>query len=436
MPVDKDSNSSKDEADSAEKSPFGILFNGGEAGAGSAEKAAEDLEGDTPGAGKGAWDDEEESVSGSVSGYVHDLESGRDPWHPRQTAHGALDVMRGFLSPHFNKFQTAAGEQREASENPKSTSSMASSTLKSSAEEDTFRNAVKISDEDQPSISEEAKRRLKEAHYQTEGAVLIVGKFGESAYDVALVPSDHSQAYVVTSSSLYKVDLTAGTKRKLVTSEPLGSPRGVAVDGNNNAYVTDYSGGRVLRVNLSTGETETIVTGVKAFGIALDETGKKAHVTDYDAGKLFAVDLERKDQKELIADGLGQSTTGVALDGKGKAYTGHWNRGDLWEVNLPPDAPGKRQVAEDSGAYFGIALDGRTAYAGEHLDDCLYKVDLGTGKRSIAVRKTGGNFSPLGLALDSDNAVLYVTTYEGGQLWRFSLGVLRSPELIEITPGV
>jgi Tfp pilus tip-associated adhesin PilY1 len=47
----------------------------------------------------------------------------------------------------------------------------------------------------------------------------------------------------------------------------------------------------------------------------------------------------------------------------------------------------------------------------------------------------GGNFSPLGVTLDSVHEVVYVSTCEG-QLWRFSLRVLQSPEPIEIRTGV
>jgi hypothetical protein len=53
----------------------------------------------------------------------------------------------------------------------------------------------------------------------------------------------------------------------------------------------------------------------------------------------------------------------------------------------------------------------------------------------VAVKSKSGAFSALGVALDSDNGVVYVSTWEG-QLWRFSLRVLQSPELVEVTTGV
>ncbi|WP_147267385.1 YncE family protein [Streptomyces sp. SDr-06] len=414
---------------------FGNAFNSGSDRAKEAEKSAEELGKAIPGAGHGAWDEDEESVSGDVSAYVQSLEKGRDPWHPRQTAHGALDVMQGFLGPHFSSFQATAERQRQVSEDPKPTSGTASSTMKSSTEEEEFRKAAKIRDEDQPHISDDMRRNLDRTRYQTEGALLVAGGMAGHAVGVALDPAQE-KAYVVTDSGkLYSVSLTHHVKREFVTTESLGSPGGVALDGEGKAYVTDHSGNRLVRVDLSNGTTETVVTGVQAYAVKLDTEGKTAYVTGLD-GKLFAVDLGKKDTKKLIVDGLGPSTSGATLDGNGKAYTGNWNHvGNLWEVDLLADRPTKRAVTALSRQSGDIALDGAgTAYISDHWGDVLYKVDLASGAQRVAVKATG-SFSALGVALDLDNGVLYVSTWEG-QLWRFALRVLQSPELIEITTGV
>lgn len=290
-------NSSDSEGGAAKSSGFGNAFSSGKDRAGDAERSAEEIGKGTPGAGDGYWDEEEECVSGDVSAFVRGLESGRDPWHPRQTAHGALEVMKGFLGPHFKNFQTVADGQRKVSEDPGATSGMATSAAQSTAGDEAFRKSAKISDEDQPSISEDVQRGLKGTSYQIEGAVLVAGGMGSSP-DVAVDPS-LDKAYVVTEGGkLYAVDLATHTKRQVMTiGDPdgsLGTPGGVALDGNGNAYVTDRSGGRVLRVRLATGQTEKIGTVAQACGIRLDETGTKAYVTAWD-GKLFEVDLQSKE---------------------------------------------------------------------------------------------------------------------------------------------
>ncbi|MFV0132385.1 hypothetical protein ACLGIH_03835 [Streptomyces sp. HMX87] len=434
-------NGSDAEGESAKSSGFGNAFSSGKDRASDAEKSAEKIVQGTPGAGDGDWDEAEESVSGDVSAYVHRLESGRDPWHPRQTAHGALDVMKGFLGAHFKNFQAVADGQRKVSEDPRSASSMAAATAKSSAGEEAFRSSTEIGDEDQPNISEEVQRGWKGDSYQAVGAVLVAGGM-ESAPDVAVDPS-LDKAYVITAGGkLYGVDLTAHTKRRVVTSGDaegsLGTTGGVALDGNGHAYVTDTGGSRLLRVHLATGHTEKIATVQQAYGVRLDRTGKKAYVTGWD-GKLFEVDLQKKEEEpKKLAEDLGTTTSAVALDGKGKAYTGNQDEtGSLREIDLTATPSVKpRLVAKSSTRRSGgIALDGAgAAYVGDHWTDVLYRVDLASGKEREAV-KASGHFSPRGVALDGVNGVVYVSTWEG-QLWRFSLRVLQSPELIEITTGV
>ncbi|MGW7005386.1 hypothetical protein ACWGCW_21925 [Streptomyces sp. NPDC054933] len=71
---------------------FKNVFDSGGGEADSAKKAAQALNSDTPGAG-------------NVSEAVRNLESQRDPWLVRQTAHGAFDIM-GFLDPLFRSSMT------------------------------------------------------------------------------------------------------------------------------------------------------------------------------------------------------------------------------------------------------------------------------------------------------------------------------------------
>lgn len=419
-------------AGDGEDTAFDNSFNSGSDAAASAEKTAQAINNDTPGADDGAWDDDDESVTGSVSGFMRDEESKRDPFGFRQVPHGFLHLNNSFLTPHFQKFQAAASAQLAVVRDPGSTADMATSTMNQAYEN----VEVEITEKDQPKITEQMERSFQAAYSHTEGAVLVAGGLVGTAMDVALdLPQD--RAYVVTSSgNLYGVALAGGAKRKLVTSIPLGSASGVVLDGQGKAYVTDRDGRRLLRVDLSTGATETIVTGPRAYGIGLDGKGK-AYITDQDSGQLIEVSLAEGNKTQVIADGLGLTTSGVALDGKGKAYTGHWYAdGPLWEIDLA--SRNKRTVTPASFPWYScdIALDGAgTIFASDHARDCLYKVRLDTGGQTVAVKPKSGAFSPLGIALDSDNGVVYVSTWEG-QLWRFSLRVLQSPELIEVTTGV
>lgn len=85
-------------------------------------------------------------------------ETGRDPKIMRETSPEALDIMNSFIAPLFKNTQTVAAEQRAASENPASTSDMASST-----KDEAFTNVeVEIRDEDRPTISDEDRPRISD----------------------------------------------------------------------------------------------------------------------------------------------------------------------------------------------------------------------------------------------------------------------------------
>ncbi|MEV4441453.1 hypothetical protein AB0K09_20990 [Streptomyces sp. NPDC049577] len=373
---------------------FKNIFDSGGNEADSARQAADAFNKNTPG-------------SGDVSEAVRKLESERDPWLVRQTAHGAFDVM-GFLGPLFQKFHDVSADQRTVSEDPASTSGMASS-----AKNKAFENVqVKIRDEDLPYIGEDQQRKLKEAHDRALGFRLITTELGK-AEGLALDPS-HDKAYVADRSGqkLFAVDLTTGAKRVVASS--LGDVNDVALDGNGTAYVTDWGGGRLLAVDLSTGSARKVTDGLPAYGVALDGKGK-AYVADWSNAQLVAVDLS-SGRKETIARDLAYAS-GVALDGKGKAYVGQKDVGEhLYEINLAGGA--KREVTTLPGATTPrAALDGAGhAYVADPTGKRLYQVGLADGAQRVVAT---GVDTAHGLELDSGNGQIYVSN-QAGQLWRIS----------------
>ncbi|MFI1972173.1 hypothetical protein [Streptomyces cinnamoneus] len=360
----------------------------------SAKQAAEALNKNTPG-------------TGDVSEEVRNLESKRDPWLVRQTAHGAFDVM-GFLDPLFQKVHEVSADQRRVSEDPKSTSDMASS-----AKDKAFESVqVKISDEDLPYISEEQQKKLKEARDKAMGFLLLTTELGK-VEGLALDPS-HNTAYIADRSGqkLYAVDLANGAKRVVASS--LGDINDVALDGNGTAYVTDWSSARLLAVDLSNGSSRVVTDGLYGYGVALDGTGK-AYVADWSNGQLVAVDLARGRKDVVVGDLVHAS--GVALDGNGKAYIGQKDGGEhLYEVVLADGT--KREVTTLPGATTPRAtLDGAGhAYVSDPTGQRLYEVNLADGAQRVVVTGLG---TAHGVKLDSGGGQLYVSN-QAGQLWRIA----------------
>ncbi|MFE7659491.1 NHL repeat-containing protein [Streptomyces celluloflavus] len=358
---------------------FENVFNTGGSEAGSADKSTQALHEDTPG-------------TGSVSNAVWELEKQRDPWLVRQTAHGALDVM-GFLGPFFQKFQSVSADQRQVSEDPSSTSGMASSTMNKASES----LSVKISDADLPNLGD------------TRSFVLITTGLGAS--EGLAVDSAQNTAYVAdrAGAKITAVDLAIGAQR--VVARNLGDIGDVAVDGAGKAYTTDYGGARLLAVTLADGSSSVVASVTGAYGVALSGSGT-AYVVDYAEGFLFSVVLANG-QKNTVASSLTGGVSGIALDGGGKAYVGTTSGTALYEVSLAEGT--KRVVATLPGAN-RVALDGAgKAYvtdSGGHL----YEVRLADGAQRVVASGLGNAF---GVALDRGRGQIYISNHEG-QLWRIS----------------
>lgn len=366
---------------------FKNIFDNGGDQAGSADKSAQELNNDTPGAG-------------DVSEAVRKLESERDPWLVRQTAHGAFDVM-GFLNPLLKNAQGMAAAQRQVSEDPSSTSTMASSTTKAFGPP-----KVSIRDEDMPKAED-----LSKLIGNKRGYTLIATGLGTSE-GVAVDPALKT-AYVADRGNLKLFAVKTDTGAQRVAASDLGDIGDVKVDRQGRAYTTDWSGGRLLTVDLTSGSSKKLADIVGAYGVALDGAGK-AYVASWNDGKVTAVDLA-SGQKTVVASGLGGGLGGVALDGTGKAYVGQKDgTGKLYEVNLADGT--NRVVTSLTGATtIRVELDGAgRAYTIDHAIGRLYEITLADGAQRVVASGLG---TCEGLALDTVNGWIYVSNREG-QLWQ------------------
>ncbi|MCX5196185.1 hypothetical protein OOK31_20165 [Streptomyces sp. NBC_00249] len=366
---------------------FKNIFDNGGDEAGSADQSAQKLNQDTPGAG-------------DVSEAVRKLESERDPWLVRQTAHGAFDVM-GFLGPLFHNAQGMAAAQRQVSEDPGSASTMASSTTKAFGPP-----TVSIGDEDMPKLEDLSKLLANKRSY-----TLIATGLGTSeglAVDPAL-----DTAYVGDRGGLKLTAVKISTGATRVAASALGDIGDVAVDRQGRAWTTDWSGNRLLAVDLSTGSSRKLADITGPYGVALDGVGK-AYVATWNDGHLIAVDLAGG-QKTTISTALGSGLGGVALDGKGKAYVGQKDgSGKLYEVDLGNGT--HRVVTTLAGATtIRVELDGAgRAYTIDHAGGRLYEITLADGAQRVVASGLG---ACEGLALDTVNGWIYVSNREG-QLWQ------------------
>jgi sugar lactone lactonase YvrE len=107
----------------------------------------------------------------------------------------------------------------------------------------------------------------KTLHRSKEGEITPVADVGSSAGAVARGPD--GALYLGQASRITRVD---GEGRVSVVAEDLGEVYGVSVDAEGGVFVTDWAGGRVLKV--ADGETTVLATGLEyPSGIAVDGDG-------------------------------------------------------------------------------------------------------------------------------------------------------------------
>ncbi|WP_150241267.1 hypothetical protein [Nocardiopsis quinghaiensis] len=134
---------------------FKNIFDGGGSEAKSAEESARNVYEKIP----GSWP-EREGVDPELFDGIP--EAARDPKIMCETSSEALNVMNSFIIPLFKNTQTVSAKQREASENPESTSDMASS-----AKDEAFKKvAVEIKGEDRPKTSDEEREELRKDNHE------------------------------------------------------------------------------------------------------------------------------------------------------------------------------------------------------------------------------------------------------------------------------
>ncbi|GAA5611711.1 YncE family protein [Streptomyces platensis] len=237
---------------------------------------------------------------------------------------------------------------------------------------------------------------------------------------------ENQKAYVTeryNGGKLHKVNLANGNPDWVL--EKLGEVNDVALDlPGNKAYVADYSGKRLIRVNLSDRATSPVTgtEGVGAYGVALDLQGNKAYVADYDGGKLIEYDLNSEPAKKLRTWDVPRAA-GVALNG-GKAYVGQYDRNGLYEVDLTADGNAPQTVATNLGYSVRVALDGAVnAYVSDTSGSKLHEVVVADGEAKGRQRVVAEGLGTVcGLGLDREHGLIYVSNRQG-KLWRIS-GVL------------
>jgi sugar lactone lactonase YvrE len=178
----------------------------------------------------------------------------------------------------------------------------------------------------------------------------------------------------------------AGQVSDLATG--LGGPNGVYVDFDENVWITEFGGGKVV-VIAPNGAKQVVVSGANAQapnGVVVDAARKLLFYTEYSKGKIHRLSLETPGaQPVLVATVQGASLDGMVLDACGNVYAVDQGRSRLFRVRT--DDSGAATAAPELLASFPTNVANAQFGSGEGFDPkklyvagnpgTVYALDLG-----------------------------------------------------------
>lgn len=207
-------------------------------------------------------------------------------------------------------------------------------------------------------------------------------------------------AMILSSIMNFQTAAYASTTASVPVASSILTPLGMAFDGDGNVYYTDYTYGKINKIDHNGGTPEIVAQGLNIVsGIACDNDGNLYVGT--------SVGLKKIDQSGTVTSfGSGTSViNGVAIDSNGYIYV----------------AENTRIIKMDSNGNTIDTFIGFT-YAWEiafDSDDNMYVTDITAGviKRIDASNKAvtiiaSGLVNPSGIAITSTN-IIYLTTSTG-----------------------
>ncbi|MFA9461364.1 SMP-30/gluconolactonase/LRE family protein [Thiohalorhabdus methylotrophus] len=175
--------------------------------------------------------------------------------------------------------------------------------------------------------------------------------------------------YVADKTRVVKVGLDGSTEVLAAADAFPGTPtflNDVEIDGGGNVYVSDSGtedGGHagVYRIAPDGGVTEvigsaTLEAGVRPNGLLMDGL-KHLLVADFGSGRLIRLDLASGELTGLNR-GLG-AADGLVRDARGNLYVSDWGNGRLFLLSSPTATPKLLSDAYKAAADIGISADGR-----------------------------------------------------------------------------
>ncbi|MFD3521274.1 hypothetical protein [Streptomyces sp. NPDC058653] len=234
--------------------------------------------------------------------------------------------------------------------------------------------------------------------------VRLASGLGES---VRVAPDGQGGAYVTyQNGDLREVDLASGTST--VVARGLGNLRGIDVHGSR-AYVVDF-GGSLQRVDLGTGARQVLASGLGALQAVVHDGASGSTYVSGNEGRL--VEVRESGAPRVVAERLGLSQ-GIALDGRGNAYTADMMAGRVLRTELATGATETLASETYEPTSISVGPDGQVYFA---VADQVTRLDPATREKVHFANIRGLNTA--GFTMDERGDAYATDLGAGGSLWR------------------
>jgi sugar lactone lactonase YvrE len=186
------------------------------------------------------------------------------------------------------------------------------------------------------------------------------------------------------------VRVTTATGAQEVLLAGLAYPNGLEVDEDDNVYIGENYGDRVVRVNAyDPSDVEVVAQGLREpNGVILSPDGQTLYVGSFGGGKIYAVDRDPKGgwlpfRTFYDPTQRDQGFDGINVDACGNVYITEFTNGKVYRIS--PDGTQAGEVADLPSFWipnlrWGVGVggwDADTLYVSDRAQGRIFAIDVG-----------------------------------------------------------
>ncbi|TRZ95884.1 MAG: hypothetical protein D4R82_01495 [Dehalococcoidia bacterium] len=229
----------------------------------------------------------------------------------------------------------------------------------------------------------------------------------------------------VLADALWEMD-PKGVEEPRLIAKDIGAPNAFDFGPDGKLYTPLYHGGAVVRIDVNTGEIETVADGFEIpVAVNFDSKGN-LYVLDNFTGEFFQIDTESGEKKLIVQ--LVPTLDNFAFNSRDELFVSSMDRGGVYRVDTKTGEV-ETWVEANLTSPGGITVAGETVYVADTYS--LRQVDGNTGEvRTLGILDIDGLNYPLCVSVKGDSA--FVSSFFMGLIQEFDL---KSQQVVRTFTG-